>query len=222
MIGIYKITNKVTNKIYVGSSINIENRWNQHKKYLSKGTHKLPKLQNSVNKHGFENFVFEVIEECKKELLIEREQYWIDTLDSYNKGYNSRPIANSNLGIKFSDEHKSKISNSHKGKIVSEESKKKMSSYWKKYYETHEPTNKGKTYKASEETKEKLSKAFKGKTYEEIYGLEKAKEIKEKRRISALGKKHNEETKKKLSEKAKKEWELGIHNNNKLKKKEGY
>lgn len=190
MTGIYKITNTITNKIYIGSAINIENRWNQHRTYLSKGNHRLPKLQNSVNKHGISNFIFEVIEECSKDLLIEREQYWINVLDSYNNGYNSRPIAHSNLGLKFSDEHKSKISKSHKGKIVSEESKKKMSEHWKEYYKTHEVYNKGKTQETSKETREKLSKAFKGKTYEEIYGPEKAKEMREKRRISALNKKH--------------------------------
>jgi hypothetical protein len=93
-----------------------------------------------------------------------------------------------------------------------------MSNYWKEYHKTHDNFNKGKKQETSQETRKKLSEAFKGRTYEEIYGPEKAKEMKEKRRLSALGKKHTEESKKKLSEKAKKEWELGIHENNREKK----
>lgn len=216
--GIYKIVNLITEKVYVGSAVDIDKRWYNHKRLLSNNKNKLPKLQNSVNKHGIDNFIFEIVEECTKDILIEREQYWIDYFDSYKNGYNSRPIANSNLGTVFSKEHREKISNSHKGKIVSEESKKKMSVYWKKYYETYEQHNKGKTQIVSEEARKKISDALKGRTYEEIYGPEKAKEMREKRRLSALGKKHTEESKKKLSENTKKQWELGIHENNKKKK----
>jgi group I intron endonuclease len=216
--GIYKIINKVTGKVYIGSAVDIDTRWYNHKRLLSNNKNKLPKLQNSVNKHGIDNFIFEIVEECTKGILIEREQYWIDYFDSYENGYNSRPIASSNLGMVYSKEHKKKISDAHKGKIVSEETKNKMSVYWKKYYETHEQHNKGKTQIVSEEARKKISDALKGRTYEEIYGPEKAKEMREKRRLSALGKKHTEESKKKLSENTKRRWELGIHENNRKKK----
>lgn len=216
--GIYQIKNLITEKVYVGSAVNIDRRWYNHKSLLSNNKNKLPKLQNSVNKHGLESFIFEIIEECPKEILIEREQYWIDYLDSYNKGYNSRPIANNNLGMVFSKETREKISKSHIGKHVSDESKKKMSDYWKNYYKTNTIYNKGKTQETSKETREKISKSLKGRSYEELYGVEKAKEMREKRRLSALGKKHSEESKKKISENTKKQWELGIHQNN-IKKK---
>jgi group I intron endonuclease len=209
--GIYKIINNITEKVYVGSAVDIDKRWYGHTRLLKVNKHKLPKLQNSVNKHGLENFIFEVIEECSKEILIEREQYWIDTLDSYNKGYNSRPIANSNLGKKCSEETKRKMSEASKGVSKSEEAKRNMSISQKKYFETHEPINKGKTQEVSQESRNKISLALKGRSYEELYGVEKAKEMKEKRRLSSLGYKHSEEAKRKLSEKAKKEWELGIH-----------
>lgn len=199
--GIYKIINKVTGKVYIGSAVDIDKRWYNHKRDLNYNRHHSYKLQNSVNKHGIDNFIFEIIEECGKELLIEREQYWMDLLTSVVNGYNIAPTAGNCLG-----------------KIHSEESKKKMSHYWKEYWKTHDNFNKGRTQITSEETRQKLSKAIKGKTYEEIYGVEKAKEMREKRRLSALGKKHSDETKKKLSEKAKKEWELGIHENNRKKK----
>ena len=79
--GIYKIKNIITEKVYVGSAIDIDNRWRKHKQMINEGDHHSIKLQNSVNKHGIDQFVFEIVEECKKELLIEREQYWIDKLE---------------------------------------------------------------------------------------------------------------------------------------------
>lgn len=50
--GIYKITNTATNKVYIGSSINLNNRRREHFRRLEEGTHKNSKLQNSYNKHG--------------------------------------------------------------------------------------------------------------------------------------------------------------------------
>lgn len=73
MIGIYKITNLVNNKCYIGQSINIHNRWKQHKSALTSNRHHSIKLQNSWNKHGYLNFKFEVIEECEVSKLNDRE-----------------------------------------------------------------------------------------------------------------------------------------------------
>lgn len=89
--GIYKITNKITQKFYIGSSVKISRRWREHIKELKKGTHRSKYLQNSFNKYGLNNFTFEVIEECSKELLSDREQYYLDTLMPWNKliGYNN-------------------------------------------------------------------------------------------------------------------------------------
>lgn len=72
MIGIYKITNP-TNKIYIGQSTNIENRKYY---YTSIKCDKQPKLYNSLLKHGWEQHIFEVIEECLEKQLNEREIYW--------------------------------------------------------------------------------------------------------------------------------------------------
>jgi group I intron endonuclease len=199
--GIYQIKNTVTGKVYIGSAVDIDTRWYIHKRDLKNNKHHSYKLQNSINKYGIENFMFEIIEECDKKILIEREQYWIDATKSFEVGYNVAPTAGNCLGRKHS-----------------EETKNRMSNYWKEYHKTHDNFNKGKKQETSQETRKKLSEAFKGRTYEEIYGPEKAKEMKEKRRLSALGKKHTEETKKLLSEKAKIEWELGIHENNREKK----
>lgn len=86
--GIYKITNKINNKIYIGQSQNIFSRWAEHR-YEAK-TNMKP-LYKAMRKYGIENFIFEIIEECEIEKLNDREVYWIKYYDSYNKGYNLTP-----------------------------------------------------------------------------------------------------------------------------------
>lgn len=96
MIGIYKIENKVNGKLYVGSSVDIYNRWCQHINGLDSKTHKNKHLISSWHKYGEDEFEFVVIEECGSENLIEREQYWMDTL---KPEYNKTKIASSRLGM---------------------------------------------------------------------------------------------------------------------------
>lgn len=85
MIGIYKITNKINNKIYVGQSNNIERRFKEHQ---TKGkTARIP-LDIAIEKYGKDNFLYEVLEECSIEELNEKENYWIETLKSHIYGYN--------------------------------------------------------------------------------------------------------------------------------------
>jgi len=74
MIGIYKITSP-SGRLYVGQSVNIERRFKTYRKYLCE---QQPKLHRSFIKHGVENHVFEIIEECVVEKLNERERYWQD------------------------------------------------------------------------------------------------------------------------------------------------
>jgi|694.fasta_scaffold145206_3 group I intron endonuclease len=92
MIGIYTITNKLNNKCYLGSSTNIQRRWQQHRTELKHNKHNNKKLQNAYNKYGKHNFIYKVIEECSKENLIQREQYYLDNIDSKNL-YNLLKIA---------------------------------------------------------------------------------------------------------------------------------
>ena len=74
MIGIYKITNP-NGKIYIGQSVDIKRRFKDYKKSLKK---QQIKLYNSINKYGYENHIFEVVEECEIGQLNERERYWQD------------------------------------------------------------------------------------------------------------------------------------------------
>jgi hypothetical protein len=99
MIGIYKIVNTINNSCYVGSSINFKERKGRHFKMLRKGNHHSIILQRAYNKYGVVNFIFSIIEECDKSILLSREQYWIDTLKPV---YNVCKIAGSPLGTKQS------------------------------------------------------------------------------------------------------------------------
>ena len=89
-IGIYRIRNLINNKVYIGSTKNMKVRWAKHKALLRHNKHQNTHLQSAWNKYGEDAFVFEVIEECKTEDLISREQFFIDSL---NPDYNQTAIA---------------------------------------------------------------------------------------------------------------------------------
>lgn len=86
--GIYKITNIAVNKVYIGSSKDIEKRLKQHFGMLKGNRHHSVKLQRAYEKYGKDNFVTEVVEECTQDQLLIREQVWMDLLDVYYSGYN--------------------------------------------------------------------------------------------------------------------------------------
>lgn len=89
MAYIYKITNLVNGKSYIGQTIKkVEVRWQGHISQLEAGTGS-PKLQYAFDKYGKDNFAFQTIEECQVEELDEREKYWINEYDAYENGYNS-------------------------------------------------------------------------------------------------------------------------------------
>lgn len=82
--GIYVIVNLHNSKKYVGSSKDVYHRLHKHKSQLKRGIHSNPYLQNSWNKNS-EGFSCFMIEECDVNLLIEKEQKWIDKIDpEYN------------------------------------------------------------------------------------------------------------------------------------------
>ena len=89
--GIYKITNKINQKCYIGCSKNIEKRWNSHKS--ESVLEQFPQYNYSIHKafrkYGLDNFSFEIIEEISENKLFDREKYWITFYNSYNDGYNA-------------------------------------------------------------------------------------------------------------------------------------
>lgn len=87
---IYKITNLINNKVYIGQTVRpLQRRWNQH--IIDAQNHKNEKnhFHSAIRKYGKQNFKAEVIETCLEEQLNEKEKYWINFYDSYNNGYNS-------------------------------------------------------------------------------------------------------------------------------------
>lgn len=88
--GIYKITNLINGKCYIGQSVDILRRWRNHKetsKNSSKEAYEYP-LYRAFRKYGLENFSFEILEECKKEELDIKETFYINKYNSLNEGYN--------------------------------------------------------------------------------------------------------------------------------------
>ena len=86
---IYKITNQINQKIYIGlTRETIEERWKSHIKKAKQYPNRY--LYNAMNCYGYENFVIEPIEECSNDILDEREIYWISYFNSTNPdiGYN--------------------------------------------------------------------------------------------------------------------------------------
>lgn len=90
MAYIYKITNNINQKIYIGKTLgSIENRWKEHlKDYKKERCEKRP-LYDAMNKYGLENFSIEQIEECSSEIVNNRETYWIEYYGSFKYGYNA-------------------------------------------------------------------------------------------------------------------------------------
>lgn len=96
MIGIYKIVTKHNNKVYIGSSQDVEKRFYCHISRLKRNKHHSPYLQAVYNKYGILNLEFSIIEVLDNvNFKIEREQYWIDYYKSYDKkhGYNVSRVA---------------------------------------------------------------------------------------------------------------------------------
>jgi len=141
--GIYKITNLITNQFYIGSAVCFRKRKVEHFSALKRNSHINKHLQNSFNKHGESNFIFEILEIVEdKTKLIEREQHYLDTLKPH---YNICKTAGNTLGREVTW----KIWN--KGGNLSEKHKQNLSEAW-------ERRKIEKPY--SIETREKMSKSI--------------------------------------------------------------
>ena len=88
--GIYKITNLLTEQCYIGQSVNVSDRWKQHCKCgLGIEASATNILYNSMQQNGVWNFSFELLEECSKDQLNEKERFWIQTYQSNKFGLNT-------------------------------------------------------------------------------------------------------------------------------------
>ena len=167
MIGIYKITNP-EGKVYIGQSTKIKNRLNAYKRLACKTQRE---LYNSILKYGWENHIFEVIEECSKIVLTERERHWMELFSSVEKGLNLRYPSTKIKSCIISEETRDKLSKANIGREVSEETREKIRNTLtgrKRCPEaTKKAANKIKGKPRSEETKEKIRRALKGRRHSE-------------------------------------------------------
>lgn len=198
-VGIYKITSP-TNKVYIGQSINIENRMS-HYKYLCDSIKKQRKLNYSLSKYGFQSHKFEIVHELPKDTHK-------DILNNYEKLYMGLYIGcgvellnlkEGGLNGRHSDETKEKIRSKLIGRIFSPETidKIRIASFGKE-----SPMN-GK--KHSDETKIKMSESHKKRdksTFRRGHKLTPEHIAKWKASMTWAGfrGKHTEETKRKISE----------------------
>ena len=204
--GIYKIICLSNNKIYIGSSNDIFKRWNEHIWELNNHKHDNKHLQDAWNKYGEENFKFEIIEECNKDIKLKREQYYLDLYKSYNRdiGFNISKNALAPMdGRHHSEETKRKFSETRKGKNHpwygkhhTEETRKKISESNKGIQAGEKNPFYGRHH--SEETKNKISEANKGRhlTDEQKQHLS---EVFSGSNNPFYGKKHSEEDLEKMS-----------------------
>lgn len=119
--GIYKITNTVNRKCYIGSAVNFPSRRSEHRRSLIKGSHHSFYLQKSWDKYGEDAFVFELVELVPDRAdLIAAEQRW---MDAHLPAYNICKVAGSPLGVKHTQETRDKISAASKGRVMSAEAR---------------------------------------------------------------------------------------------------
>lgn len=183
---IYRITNTITQKSYIGQTKNsLKERWYHHCYDAFKRKNKNFKIYNAIRKYGTESWILETLENIEDiNLLNEREQYWIKRYDTFHNGYNSttggdggkivsletkEKMSKSRKGFKHSEESKLKMKLSHTGTIQTYETKQKK----RKIMLENNPTKninvrkkiseKKKGHIVSEETRQKISDTFKRK-----------------------------------------------------------
>jgi len=183
---IYKVTNRIDDKCYIGQTVKtLKQRKSAHKTRMKKSNRK-HYFYNALRKHGWDNFKWEVLCECKsKKEMDEMEFHYIKQYDSYNNGYNMTWGGEGNVGWIPSEKTKKKISDAHKGRNngpCTDERKKNISKSLI-------------GYKHSEETKKKISDAHKGMKLGPMSEEQKWKISK-----ANTGKKRTKEQKQKMSE----------------------
>lgn len=184
VITIYRYTNLINNKVYIGSTVNIKHRQREHKKAAEHNRTKSIYFYQAARKYGWDNFKFEIIEENVCPLIRnERENYWIKYHNSLDRkfGYNSCLADHTEMSI-ASREKKSK---SLKGRKQSAESVAKRAAAIK-------------GIKLSEEHKAKLSVAKIG-THRSDATKAKISASTKGEKNNNFGKKASDETRKKQS-----------------------
>jgi len=196
MAYIYKTTNILNDKIYIGQTIYDNSNYYGSGKYL----------KTAIKKYGIENFKKEIIDECDFDELNDREIYWIDFYDSIKNGYNISKGGQKSwmTGLNHSEESRQKMSinrsgelNPLYGKHHTEETKKKISNSNKGKIRTDEQKEKLKGRKITEESRQKMSLASTGRKHTEE--SKNKLSVANKGKTPFLGKKHTQEWKDMIS-----------------------
>lgn len=112
-------------KAYIGSTKNRAQRFREHKRKMSSDSHHCDGLKAACAKYGHDSFAFVVLEECELSVLIEREQWWIDSHSARFLGiYNASKIAGR---PEHTPEVRAKIGDTSRGRVLSEAARKKIS-----------------------------------------------------------------------------------------------
>ena len=160
--GIYQITNAVTGAKYIGSAVQFYRRWRKHYTELCNGTHHCSHLQRAWNKYGDTAFVWDILEYAPVDMLIEREQFWLNQLFCGEESlrYNLTPTAGSNLGVKRSEETKKKMSD--KAKLRGDNGLQRDEEWRRKVSEANRKNAKS---RCDQEMRDKVSQLKKGNAY---------------------------------------------------------
>jgi len=221
--GIYTITNRENGKVYIGSTVSFEVRWDNHRNELQRGTHSNPHLQSSWNKHGENAFEFSILEYLDDfEELTKAEQFWMDIYREEGKELYNFGLAADNpmRGRKHTEETRQKMSDAARdrpngmlGKRHTEETRRKIS-------EVHKGNQYALGHKHSEESRHKMKEAWKNRSPvseehrhrigEALIGNQ-----------NGLGYKHTEEAKRKMSvaRKGRPAWNKGQKTSEETKRK---
>ena len=118
---IYKLTNLINNKMYVGKSERtLKLHLQRYNRFINKNSKSKSYIQNALRKYGLSNFKFEIIEICNGLDINEREKFYIKNLNTNKTGYNLTTGGEGIIGYVFTESHKKKISDSRIGKFCGE------------------------------------------------------------------------------------------------------
>jgi group I intron endonuclease len=122
--GIYKIENLKNGKVYIGQSVNIEQRWAEHRSAAKKLDHP---LYRAFRKYGIGGFSFAILEEVEQERLTEVEDFYLQFYKNKVEVYNVAPVAGSTYGFRHSEETKKKLAAQRIGIPLSDEHRESLS-----------------------------------------------------------------------------------------------
>lgn len=184
--GIYRITCIPTGDTYIGSSVNIGIRWNEHQRHLSRNIHHSRILQFAYNLYGKDAFEIEVVEIVDRENLISREIAWMkETHPEYNnnmpnlekEGWSMSEESKHKISLAlknikrppFTEEHRRRIGDSNRRRTMSPETKEKIAKAHRGTHPSLETREKmsiaRKARKSSPETIQKIKDALTGRKY---------------------------------------------------------